>query len=49
MEEASRCDRLLLLRDGRVLADATLPELLAESGAADVEEAFLRLVEGGGP
>lgn len=49
MEEASRCDRLLLLRDGRVLADATLPELLVESGAADVEDAFLRLVEDDGP
>ena len=47
MEEASRCDRLLLLREGRVLADASVAELLATSGAADVEQAFLRLVEGG--
>ena len=47
MEEASRCDRLLLLREGRVLADATIAELLATSGASDVEQAFLRLVEGG--
>jgi ABC-2 type transport system ATP-binding protein len=49
MEEASRCDRLLLLREGRVLADATLAELLERSGAADVEQAFLHLVEGGAP
>ena len=45
MDEAQRCDRLLLLRDGRLLADATLPELLLSTGAEDVEDAFLRLVE----
>ena len=44
MDEASRCDRLLLLRDGRLLADDTLPGLLAATGAADAEGAFLRLV-----
>ncbi|MGN6090055.1 MAG: ABC transporter ATP-binding protein [Actinomycetales bacterium] len=44
MDEAQRCDRLLLMREGRVLADETLPQLLAATGAADVEEAFLRLV-----
>lgn len=47
MDEAQRCDRLLLLRDGRLLADSTLPELLAATGAHDVEEAFLTLVERG--
>ena len=46
MDEATRCNRLLLLRSGRVLADGTPAELLARSGAADVEGAFLRLVEG---
>ncbi|WP_024286834.1 ABC transporter ATP-binding protein [Cellulomonas sp. KRMCY2] len=46
MDEAVRCDRLVLLRDGRVLADATLAELLARTGADDVEGAFLTLVEG---
>lgn len=45
MDEAARCDRLLLLRAGRLLADATLPELLARTGAPDVERAFLALVE----
>ena len=45
MDEALRCDRLLLLRDGRLLADATLPDLLAQTGAPDVEGAFLALVE----
>jgi ABC-2 type transport system ATP-binding protein len=46
MDEATRCNRLLLLRSGRVLAQGTPAELLARSGAADVEGAFLRLVEG---
>ena len=45
MDEASRCDRLLLLRDGRLVADETLPDLLARTGAADVEQAFLALAE----
>ncbi|MFE4466071.1 ABC transporter ATP-binding protein [Oerskovia sp. NPDC056781] len=45
MDEATRCDRLLLLRDGRLLADDTLPGLLERTGAHDVEHAFLRLVE----
>ena len=51
MDEATRCDRLLLMRDGRVIADATLPNLLASTGAPDVEQAFLTLVEhrGTGP
>jgi ABC-2 type transport system ATP-binding protein len=47
MDEAARCDRLLLMRDGRLLADATLPELLQRTGAVDVEHAFLSLVEAG--
>ena len=45
MDEASRCDRLVLLRDGEVLADDTLPGLLRETGAADAEGAFLALVD----
>lgn len=44
MDEASRCDRLVLMRDGAVLADQTLPELLASTSARDVEGAFLTLV-----
>jgi ABC-2 type transport system ATP-binding protein len=45
MDEASRCERLLLMRDGRLLADDTPAALLARTGASDVEGAFLRLVE----
>jgi ABC-2 type transport system ATP-binding protein len=44
MDEAGRCDRLLLLREGRLLADSTPDELRRESGTDDLEEAFLRLV-----
>jgi len=47
MDEAARCDRLLLLRDGAILADLTPEELLARTGAADLDMAFLRLVESG--
>jgi ABC-2 type transport system ATP-binding protein len=45
MDEATRCDRLMLLRDGQVLADGTLAELLAGTGTKDAEEAFLHLID----
>ena len=45
MDEASRCDRLLLMRNGELLADDAPDRLLAATGAADVEAAFLALVE----
>lgn len=45
MDEATRCDRLLLLREGRLVADTTLPALLGRTGAPDAEHAFLALVE----
>ncbi|MFC1421180.1 ABC transporter ATP-binding protein [Streptacidiphilus cavernicola] len=44
MDEATRCTRLLLMREGRLLADDTPEALLAATGAADVEAAFLHLV-----
>jgi ABC-2 type transport system ATP-binding protein len=47
MDEATRCDRLLLMRDGRLLADDTPTGLLAATGASDAEEAFLRVIERG--
>ncbi|GAA1891771.1 ABC transporter ATP-binding protein [Lapillicoccus jejuensis] len=46
MDEATRCDRLVLLREGRVLADETPAQLLARTGATDADAAFLALVEG---
>ncbi|GAC1469036.1 MAG: ABC transporter ATP-binding protein [Chloroflexota bacterium] len=47
MDEAERCERLLLMREGRLLADDTPGALLARTGAADLEKAFLRLVHDG--
>lgn len=44
MDEAGRCDELLLLRGGRLLAQSTPARLRADSGTDDLEEAFLRLV-----
>lgn len=44
MDEAERCDRLLLMRKGRVIADGTPAAIRERAGAADVEGAFLRLV-----
>lgn len=45
MDEAARCDDLVLMRDGRVLAHDTLGALYAATGAADPEGVFLSLVE----
>ncbi|MEU8261352.1 ABC transporter ATP-binding protein [Micromonospora sp. NPDC048999] len=44
MDEAARCDRLLLIRDGRLIADDTPDAVRATTGADDLEEAFLRLI-----
>ena len=43
MDEATRCDRLLLLREGRLVADDSPSGLLKSTGAEDVEGAFLTL------
>jgi ABC-2 type transport system ATP-binding protein len=45
MDEASRCEEVLLVRDGRILAQATPRELVRRSGTDDLEQAFLRLIE----
>jgi ABC-2 type transport system ATP-binding protein len=44
MDEASRCDELLLVRDGAVLAQGTPRELCDRTGTKTVEESFLKLV-----
>jgi ABC-2 type transport system ATP-binding protein len=44
MDEADRCDRLLLLRAGRLLAAGTRTDLLARTGTTRAEDAFLCLV-----
>jgi ABC-2 type transport system ATP-binding protein len=45
MDEAARCERLLLLRDGQIIADGTPAEIRASTGREDLEQAFLRLIE----
>jgi ABC-2 type transport system ATP-binding protein len=45
MDEASRCDRLLLMRDGDLLADETPQALLSSADADDIEQAFLTLID----
>jgi ABC-2 type transport system ATP-binding protein len=45
MDEARRCQRLLLMRDGRILADDTPSGLLERTGTDDVEAAFLSIVD----
>jgi len=45
MDEASRCDRLLLMRDGVLLADDTPQALLDSAGTVDMEQAFLTLID----
>lgn len=45
MDEATRCDRLLLLREGRLLADDSPDGLLARTGTSNAEEAFFALIE----
>ncbi|HVB50982.1 MAG TPA: ABC transporter ATP-binding protein [Acidimicrobiales bacterium] len=46
MDEAARCARLLLLRDGTLLFDGSPASLLAASSAPGYDEAFERLIEG---
>ncbi|UED85642.1 ABC transporter ATP-binding protein [Streptomyces profundus] len=45
MDEADRCERLMLMREGRLLADGTPEELRRRTRTDAVEDAFLALVE----
>lgn len=47
MDEAEKCDDLLLLRDGRILSFSARADLLERTATRSVEAAFLKLVEGG--
>ncbi|HEV7897232.1 MAG TPA: ABC transporter ATP-binding protein [Planosporangium sp.] len=44
MDEAGRCERLILIREGRIVADDTPAGVRAATGTDDLDEAFLRLV-----
>lgn len=46
MDEADRCDELLLLRDGKLLWQDSRQQLLAQTATRSVEEAFLTIVAG---
>ena len=45
MDEAERCDRLGLIRFGRLLAEGTVAELKSKAGVERLEDAFLKLSE----
>ena len=45
MDEAARCDDLLLMREGRLVATGTPAALRARTGRDDLEQAFLAIVE----
>ncbi|MER5818896.1 ABC transporter ATP-binding protein [Streptomyces californicus] len=49
MDEAERCHRLLLMREGRILAEDTPEALRDRTGAETVEDAFLHLVDAAAP
>ncbi len=46
LDEARHCHDLLLLRDGLIVAQLTPVELRARAGTDDMDEAFVRLIEG---
>jgi len=48
MDEAERCDRLLLMREGEIIADGSPQEIRSRTGSPDVEHAFLALVRTAG-
>ena len=48
MEEAARCRQVLLMREGRILADDSPEGLRRRTGATDLDQAFLRLVQESG-
>ncbi len=45
MDEAERCDRLGLIRFGKLLAEGTVAEIKSKAGVDRLEDAFLRLSE----
>jgi ABC-2 type transport system ATP-binding protein len=45
MDEAERCDSLLLMRDGDLLATETPDALRSRTGEQDLEDAFLALIK----
>lgn len=48
MDEAERCDRLGLMRQGKIIAEGSAEELKMRAGKYTLEEAFLAFAGGGG-
>ena len=48
MDEADRCDELLFMRSGRIIARGTGREIRARAGTDDLEQAFLRFADENG-
>lgn len=47
MSEAEKlCDTIAIIHDGRILAEGTLEQLRQRAGAEDLEDIFIKLVEG---
>jgi len=46
MDEAERCDHLVFMREGRIIASATPNEIRRQTGEADLEDAFIALAGG---
>jgi len=44
MDEAERCHSLVYIAYGTILAQGTAPSIVADAGARDLEDAFVRLV-----
>ena len=47
MDEAAHCDNLLLMREGRLLADGTPDDLLKRTRTGNLEAAFVSLIQQG--
>nr|WP_155826975.1 ABC transporter ATP-binding protein [Jongsikchunia kroppenstedtii] len=47
MDEAEHCANLILLREGRLVANLSPQQLLDQTGETNMEAAFLALIEGG--
>jgi ABC-2 type transport system ATP-binding protein len=45
MDEAERCDELILLREGRIVATGSPDDLRARAGTDELEAAFLKFAE----
>ena len=45
MDEAERCDELVLMREGRIVATGTPAQILERTSTSDLESAFLALAE----